>query len=342
MKKILIATTNPGKFHEITSEFADLDFEFVNLHDVHLDREELDEPYLTTRENALHKAEYYAKKSKLLTIAEDTGLFIRALDGAPGVKTKRFGATTHERLQNTLKALKKIPASKRQAYFETHLCLFDPATNQCNFFKGTVNGLIASKLNKKVIRAGMDYDALFYYPPAKKLFVQMSPLEKNLISHRGQVVIAAKVFLQRQFSFKQIIVPVALIVQNRKMLMTLRRDARAEFNNRWEFPGGGVENSEEIETALLRESKEETGYNLKIVERLPKILSITSGNKDTSYQVFLVGYVCTVRSGTFKTSDHETAGHEWFAYAQAIKQKLLPLNKKLIEAHKEILKKYID
>ena len=93
MRKILIATTNTGKFKEMSAELADLHFEFVNLKDVKLDKFDVDEPHATTWQNAWEKAMFFAKKSGLLTLAEDTGLFVDYLKGAPGVKSKRFGPT---------------------------------------------------------------------------------------------------------------------------------------------------------------------------------------------------------------------------------------------------------
>lgn len=342
MRKILIATTNIGKFHEFTVEFADLHFQFVNLKDLGLDGVDVPEPYETTWENALEKARYFAKKTKLITIAEDTGIFVRAMQGAPGVNARRCAPTAQERNQKILDALRGAPSNKRAVYFETSACIYNPATEQFSVFKGSCDGLVATTLGKKS-GEGLGYDSIFYYPPAKKTFAEMSTVEKNLVSHRGKVINQLRHYINKQYGFKQIIAPVALIVKQRKMLLLQRRDLRPKFNNKWEFPGGGVENSENTEDCLLRETREETGFTVKIVERLPKIYStVVNDERNGSYQVFLICYVCTIKSGKFQTADAETADFCWANLKKILKIDLLPLNKTIIRENKLLLKKYID
>ncbi|KKR34757.1 MAG: Non-canonical purine NTP pyrophosphatase [Candidatus Magasanikbacteria bacterium GW2011_GWA2_40_10] len=161
IKKILVATTNAGKFAEITAELTDLQFDFVNLKDLKLDKFDVDEPHSTTWQNALEKAKFFAKKSGLLTIAEDTGLFIDYLKGEPGVKSKRYGATAAEGIKKILEKLKNVPEKKRTAYLEN-----------------------------------MSFASIFYYPPLKKLFSEMPLLEKNMVSQRGKMVGQLKYFLK--------------------------------------------------------------------------------------------------------------------------------------------------
>jgi len=341
MKKILIATTNAGKFHEFTAEFKDLPFKFVSLKDVKMETADVPEPYETTWENALHKARYFAKKTKLITIAEDTGFFVDSLDGAPGVRAKRLAATAVERNQKIIQALKKMTGVKRSAHFETSACLYNPESEQFSMFKGLCHGLIAPTLGKKSVE-GLGYDSIFYHPPAKKIFAEMSTLEKNLVSHRGKIINQLRNFLARQYGFKQLFVPLALVVKDRKILLLKRRDSRPEFNNKWEFPGGGVENGEDVEACLKRETKEETGFSVTITARLPKIYSAVRGEKNGNYQVFLICYICAIKSGKFQTSDAETAGFCWVDMKKLSKMDLLPLNKKVVQENKALLKKYID
>jgi XTP/dITP diphosphohydrolase len=116
MEKILIATTNPGKFKEIVAELADLHFKFINLTDLKLDNIEVEEPHLTTWENAVEKARFFARKTGLITIAEDTGLFIDALDGNPGVKAKRFAPTATLRVQKNIKKNEKSAGEKKERH----------------------------------------------------------------------------------------------------------------------------------------------------------------------------------------------------------------------------------
>lgn len=340
MQKILIATTNPGKFKEIMLEFSDLHFNFVSLKDLKLDKIELEEPHETTWQNALEKARFFAKKSGLLTITEDTGLFIDALNGEPGVKSKRLGATSTERIGKVLKLLEKISDKKRTAYFETAGCVYDPKNDSFSTFFGRVNGLI-SKEPKGSNTAGMSYDTIFYYPPLKKLFSEISILEKTRVSHRGQVVNQIRYFLTKNYQPRQIICAAGIIVKDSKMLMTKRRDIRPEFNDKWEFPGGSVESGETIIQTLHNELLEEAGFKVNVQEPLPDIVS-TVVNKD-AYQVHLCMYICTIKSGKIKLAPSESSDYGWFSYKEALKMDMLPLNKKLIQAkdNKKILLKYI-
>ena len=145
MRKILIATSNTEKFTEIIAELDDLQFDFVNLKNLKLDKFEVDEPHDTTWQNALEKAKFFAKKSGLITIAEDTGLFIKYLNGEPGVKSKRYGATALEKIKKVLEKLNGVPDKKRGAYFETAGCVYNPHTNTFSIFFGKVKGLITKK-----------------------------------------------------------------------------------------------------------------------------------------------------------------------------------------------------
>jgi len=338
MQKVLIATTNVGKFNEIVNHFNDLHFKFVNLKDAGLDKIEAEEPFSTTWENALNKAKFYAKKSGLLTIAEDTGFYVKHLKGSPGVGAKRFASTPESRNQKILNQLKKVPHSKRQAYFETHACVYHPDTDTFAIFSGKVNGFISEKIISG-FRQGMNYDCIFYYPPLKKNFSELNIAEKNNISHRGQAVQKIKYYLAKQFAFKQIIVPAAIIIKDAKMFFTKRRDLRKEFNNKWEFPGGGVENGEEIITCLKREVKEETGLLVEPLELLPNILN--KSEIKYGYQVFLPIYICKIKSGKINLADNEIADYGWFTLPQALKLDFLPLNKKIIHSHIKIIKKYL-
>ncbi len=343
MQKILIATGNIGKFTEIKTELTDLDFNFVNLKDIKLDKFEADEPHNTTWQNALEKAKFFAKKSGLMTIAEDTGFFVDHLNGTPGVKAKRYGATAKERNEKLLKNLKGIPNKNRSAYFETAGCIYDPHTENFSIFTGQAKGKVAEKIHGES-RDGLGYDSIFFYPPLKKTFSELSLLEKNRVSHRGQMVLQLKYFLMKQYSLKQIVCAAGIIVKDRKMLLTKRRDLRPEFNNKWEFPGGGVENGESFTETLIREVGEETGYKVNKIEQLPEIFTTTVLNHTESYQVHLILSVCEIKSGKFNPADAETCGHGWFTYKEALKMDMLALNKKVIQAkaNKKILKKYIN
>ena len=343
MKEILIATSNIGKFTEITAELTDLQFNFVNLKDLNLDKFDVDEPHATTWQNALEKAKFFAKKSGLITISEDTGLFVDYLNGAPGVRSKRYGKTSTGRVKKLLSKLTGVPDNKRGAYFETAGCIYNPGTENFSIFIGNARGEIAKKIHQ-ASREGMGYDSIFWFPPLKKTFSELPLLEKNRVSHRGKMINQLKYFLMNQYQLKQIICAAGIIVKDRKMLMTKRRDLRPEFNNKWEFPGGGVENGESFDETLLREVAEETGYKINKIEQLPDIFTVEVNNAKENYQVHLFMSVCKIKSGKFKPADSETCGHGWYTYKQAIKMDMLALNKKVIQSkiNQKILKKYID
>ncbi|MFA6486407.1 MAG: non-canonical purine NTP pyrophosphatase [Candidatus Magasanikbacteria bacterium] len=339
MKKILIATTNPGKFEEYLSEFGDLPIKFVSLRDVKLDKIEIDEPYDTLSQNAIHKARFYARKSGLITIAEDAGFFIDQLQGAPGIKAKRYAETGAKRNQKVLENLLGVPERKRGAFFQADGCVFDPITDSYTVFTGKVRGRIAEKIASQE-RAGLDYDAIFYFPPLKKIFSELTILEKNNISHRGQVIHQIKYFLSKHFSGRQCIASAALVIKDRKVLFTKRRDHRPEFDGCWEFPGGMVEFGEDPKQTALREGKEETGLNIQIFKTLPGIYARLE--KKYNYQVFIILYLAKYISGKVRISPHESSDFGWFDLKSAMRLKFLPLNKKIMSENLSILKQYID
>lgn len=338
MQKILIATTNEGKFHEIVNFFSDLHYNFVNLKQVGLDKFDVEEPHLTTWENALAKAKFYAKKSGLLTLSEDTAFYVHAMNDLPGVQAKRFGPTAKARNQKILTALQNVPTKKRTAHFQLSACLYDPKNDSFNVFHGEVQGLI-SKAETSDSLNGLGYDSIFYYPPLKKNFAELTVSEKNMVSQRGQALLKVKHHLEKQFHFRQIIVPAAIIIKDRKMYFQKRRDSRKGFD-KWEFAGGGVENGEELSDCLKREVKDETGYNVEPLELLSPIMSRTE--KKYGYQVFLIVYICKIKSGKLHTADNEVAGHGWFTLKEALKLDFLPLNTEILKANIAVLKKYCD
>lgn len=339
MEKILIATTNPGKFKEFMVEFADLPFTFVNLRDVHLDAVSLDEPFETTEENAIHKARFFAQKSKLPTIAEDTGFFVKHLGGQPGVKAKRYAATPEERRAKILRELEGIPNAKRGAVFDTAACFYNPNNDSHSVFHGRLSGIIAQKELVMPLPEGMTYDTIFYYPSAKKMFSEMSTEEKNLISHRGQTATQLKYFLTREFGQRQMMVAGAILVKDRKFFMQKRRDPRPEFNNTWELPGGVVENKEKIKETIRRECREETGYKIRFIEPLPHLYNY---NVNSSLQIFLYVYICTITGGNYQPATGEVAGHGWFTHRSALQKKLISNNGEILRENETVLKKYID
>jgi XTP/dITP diphosphohydrolase len=198
-KKILIATSNAGKFAEL-SAMLDESISWVSLRD--FDKiTPVVEDGKTFAENARKKALSYAKQTGLWTLADDSGLVIDALDGQPGVNSARFsGAKDTDRkiidrknYQKVLNLLKDIPPEKRTARFVCCLCLAR-AEKILIETKGTLEGLI---IEQPVGKNGFGYDPVFFLPPLNKTVAQLSDDEKNSVSHRGRAVRKLKPLLDK-------------------------------------------------------------------------------------------------------------------------------------------------
>jgi len=189
-KKVLIATTNPGKFAEI-STMLDADVRWVSLKDFP-DIPEVKEDGATFAENARKKAVGYAKQTGLWTLADDSGLMIDALGGQPGVKSARFSGEKetnrklldHKNMAKVLKLLRGIPKEKRTAKFVCCLCLASPEKILIET-QGELAGLIAEK---EIGENGFGYDPIFFVPELNKTVAQLTAEEKNVVSHRGDAI----------------------------------------------------------------------------------------------------------------------------------------------------------
>ncbi|MHC4155108.1 MAG: XTP/dITP diphosphatase [Planctomycetota bacterium] len=189
-KKILVATTNPGKIAELKA-MLDIDVELVGLADFE-GIAEIEEDGATFAENARKKAMGYAKATGLWTVADDSGLVVDALDGAPGVKSARFSGEKdknrtlldHRNMAKVLKLLEGVPAEKRTARFVCALCLASPEKILIET-EGTLEGLIAEQ---EMGENGFGYDPIFILPDLNKTVAQLTRKEKNAISHRGNAI----------------------------------------------------------------------------------------------------------------------------------------------------------
>lgn len=191
-RKILVATGNPGKIIEIRA-MLDADVQWVGLADLP-EMDEIVEDGTTFAENARKKASGYAKITGLWTLADDSGLVIDALGGAPGVKSARFSGEKpkdadrtlidHRNIAKTLELLKVVPQEKRTARFVCHLCLASPARVLIET-EGTLEGLIT---DREIGQNGFGYDPIFFVPHLNKTVAQLSSEEKNTISHRGNAI----------------------------------------------------------------------------------------------------------------------------------------------------------
>jgi XTP/dITP diphosphohydrolase len=181
---LLVATTNPGKLREILPHFAGLGLEIKTLGDFP-GVPEPHEPAATFWENARIKALSYAASTRVLTVAEDSGLEIDALGGAPGVQSARFlGADVSypERFAEIHRRLKDVPARERSARFITALAL--ASDGELLFETETaIEGLIA---DEPLGTDGFGYDPIFFYPPLGCTAGRMTLNEKAAVSHRAR------------------------------------------------------------------------------------------------------------------------------------------------------------
>jgi len=199
---ILVATTNPGKKAELCA-MLDMDLQWRSLADFP-NLEEVPEDGSTFAENARKKALGYAKQTGLWTIADDSGLMIDALNGSPGVKSARFSGAKdkdrtlidHKNIAKALEPLKGVPTEKRTARFVCSLCLASPEEVLIET-QGTLEGFIAKE---ETGTNGFGYDPVFFVPHLNKTVAQLTPEEKNSISHRGSAIRKLKPLLKELLS----------------------------------------------------------------------------------------------------------------------------------------------
>jgi non-canonical purine NTP pyrophosphatase (RdgB/HAM1 family) len=167
-------------------------------------QQEFDIPYVpetgkTFAENAYIKARHLSKNISLPVIADDSGLEVSAINNKPGIFSARYaheGATDEKNISKLLSALKKMPASKREAKFICSLVLIDHSiSKRSNYFVGEWLGTIANK--KKGVH-GFGYDPIFFIPSLKKTAAELTEEIKNKISHRAIAIKKLKHFLENQ------------------------------------------------------------------------------------------------------------------------------------------------
>jgi XTP/dITP diphosphohydrolase len=192
-KKLLVATFNRGKFIEIKEILADIPFELISLQEMGL-KDEYEEIGSSFLEIARNKANYWSKITGLLTLGEDSGLEVPFLSGAPGIFSARYagmGKNSEENIRKLLKEMNGIPIEKRKAFFK---CAVAVSKEGKIIFESVeeVEGII---LEEKRGGGGFGYDPVFYYPPLRKTFAELTVEEKNKVSHRGKALRKVKEFL---------------------------------------------------------------------------------------------------------------------------------------------------
>ncbi|HWN98488.1 MAG TPA: XTP/dITP diphosphatase [Blastocatellia bacterium] len=179
--QILLATTNQGKIAEVTHILSQCGIEVISLADVETTAQV--ETGSTFTENALLKARYYRQASGLMTIADDSGLEVEALGGAPGVYSARYGgerASNEDRIKKLLDELKDVPQEQRGACFICVAAVVWDGGEKA--FTGEVRGRIVSETRG---RNGFGYDPVFFYEPLGRTFAELTAPEKTEVSHRG-------------------------------------------------------------------------------------------------------------------------------------------------------------
>lgn len=195
MQTLLIATHNQGKLREYRALLADLPLTVVNLDEAGI-AFDVDETGTTFAENALLKARAYAQATGLLTWADDSGLEVDALDGAPGVYSARYagpGASDEDRYRKLVRELAAMPAAPRTARFRCVVALVTP-DGQAYTTDGTCEGEIIDEPRGS---HGFGYDPVFFLPELDQTMAELPPEVKNRISHRGRASVAARELLAR-------------------------------------------------------------------------------------------------------------------------------------------------
>ena len=189
VSKLLIATRNAGKIREFSRMLsqlsADIVFEVVGLDDLGIDIE-VEETGSTFEENAVLKARQYADASGEVTLADDSGLVVDALSGAPGVLSARYGGDGLDdegRVNLLLENMIDVPGWQRSARFVAVIALAGPGVpDGLVTSEGVIEGAIT---HEPIGDGGFGYDPVFWIPRCTKTTAQMSAAEKDAISHRG-------------------------------------------------------------------------------------------------------------------------------------------------------------
>ena len=194
MRSLLLGTRNPGKVIEIKSILADSGWSFTSLQDFP-DVGEAEENFTTFAENAIAKAQFYASATNMCALADDSGLEVAALGGAPGVFSARYAgenATDADRRALLLSELTKTADADRRARFVAVVAIAHPNGEVLNVSEGICEGTITHAPRGT---NGFGYDPLFIPDSYSQTFAELPDTIKNLISHRARALFNTKHFL---------------------------------------------------------------------------------------------------------------------------------------------------
>jgi XTP/dITP diphosphohydrolase len=182
MKKIVLASNNPGKLRELSALLAPLDFEIVPQSE--FDVPEAEEPHVTFVENAMAKARHAARLTGLPALADDSGICVDALGGAPGVYSARYAGEPKSDARNNEKLIAELAhAASRGAHYYCVLVLMRHADDpQPVIAEGEWHGEIVAEPRGS---GGFGYDPYFWLPEFECTAAELAADKKNAISHRG-------------------------------------------------------------------------------------------------------------------------------------------------------------
>lgn len=186
---VVLASKNQGKLKELSAMLGELDIQVVLQSDVGVDLD-VEETGTTFAENALLKAKAVMEATGMVAIADDSGLCVDALDGAPGVYSARFGGCETDAQRVNLMLEKMAGVENRNAHFVSNITCCFPDGKVVSA-EGTCPGTITTQ---PAGEGGFGYDPIFYYEPLGKTFSELSARDKNKISHRS---VALKRFCDR-------------------------------------------------------------------------------------------------------------------------------------------------
>lgn len=192
--KVLLATHNSGKVRELIELLADEEIEVLSVKDIDA-WQEVEETGVTFAENAAIKARAGVQQTGLITLADDSGLEVDALNGAPGVYSARFAGEPKDDERNNdklLALLEDVPDALRTARFRCALVIATPEQEEY-LTEGTVEGII---LKQRRGSGGFGYDPLFFIPDFGRTMAELSLAQKNKLSHRALALRKAVPILQ--------------------------------------------------------------------------------------------------------------------------------------------------
>ncbi len=198
-EKIIVASSNQGKIREIKQFFADLPLEIMGPPQAE-NLSEVIEDGATFAENALKKARTRAQELNEIIMADDSGLVVDYLNGAPGIYSARYAgsnATDQENYQKLLKKLEDVPTEEKTAAFVSVIAVVDPFSEEELTVQGICPGMI---IDQPRGNNGFGYDPVFFLPEKNKTMAELSADEKNQISHRAKALEKLKGILLGRYS----------------------------------------------------------------------------------------------------------------------------------------------